>query len=241
MKREVRFTNNSEMRAAGDEKPQISGYAAVFNQETKIGSYFTEIIKPGAFTRALQEKQDVRALINHDSNLVLGRTKSKTLRLVEDDKGLRYEIDPPNTTIANDLRESIIRGDIDQSSFAFVAVKQVWREEGEQLIREIVDVDLYDVSAVTYPAYDATSVSARSLFPDGDVEIPEEFRKKHGNEDRGKRCACACSQCADGDCNQCTNQDCDDASCADCMQRAARETQEFRERAEIRLKLAEKV
>lgn len=236
VKREVRFTINSELRAAGDDKPQISGYAAVFDQATKIGDYFTEIIKPGAFTRALQEKQDVRGLINHDSNLVLGRTKSGTLRLFEDAKGLRYEIDPPDTTIANDLRESIKRGDIDQSSFAFVATKQVWREEGDQLIREIVDVDLYDVSPVTYPAYDATSVSARNLFPDGDVEIPEEFRKK-----TAKRCACSCSQCADGDCNQCSNQDCDDTNCVDCMQRSAREAQEFRDRAEMRLKLAEKL
>jgi HK97 family phage prohead protease len=221
------------MRAAGDEKPQISGYAAVFDQATKIGDFFTEIIKPGAFTRALQENQDVRALINHDSNLVLGRTKSKTLRLTVDAKGLRYEIDPPNTTIANDLRESIIRGDIDQSSFAFVATKQLWREEGDQLIREIIDVDLYDVSAVTYPAYDATSVSARSLFPDGDVEIPEEFRKK-----TAKRCACDCAECEAGNCAECSNADCDVSDCAGCMQRTSRN---FKELTEMKMRLAEKI
>jgi HK97 family phage prohead protease len=178
MKREIRFISKSELRAAGDgDKPQISGYAAVFNQETRIGDFFTEIIKPGAFTRALKEKQDVRALFNHDADKVLGRSP-KTLRLSEDSKGLKYEIDLPDTTTANDLRESIKRGDIDQSSFAFVAVKQTWREEGDQLIREIEDVDLYDVSPVTYPAYEGTSVSARSMFPDGEIEIPEEHRKK---------------------------------------------------------------
>lgn len=177
MKRELRFTRDAQLELRGEEKkPVISGYAAVFNSPTNIGSMFREVIKPGAFARAIKENQDVRALVDHIPDKILGRTKSGTLRLSEDEKGLRYEIDPPNTTVATDLLESIRRGDIDQSSFAFTPKSQTWRKDGEQLVREINDVDLYDVSPVTYPAYESTSVSVRSLFPDGTPEIPEEYR-----------------------------------------------------------------
>ena len=107
-----------EARAQGEAVPMIVGYAATFNQSAEIGGYFTEVIAPGAFADAIA-KDDVRAVFNHDENLVLGRTKSGTLRLFEDAIGLRYEIDPPDTQTARDLIESMRRGDISQSSFAF--------------------------------------------------------------------------------------------------------------------------
>jgi len=148
----------------------ITGYAAVFNEWTTLWSYrggeVREVIRPGAFRIALETSQDVRALENHDSSRLLGRTKAGTLRLREDDKGLWFEVDPPNTRTADDLIENLRAGNIDQCSFAFQARKDggqriIRREEGERSITEIelLSVDLYDVSIVTYPAYEGTSAS----------------------------------------------------------------------------------
>lgn len=164
MKKEFRFIDfkDSEVRAAED-SPLISGYAALFNVVTDIGPYL-EVIRPGAFTRALKENQDVRALKNHDPNLILGRTKSGTLRLYEDDKGLRYEIDPPNTSTGKDTLEEIRRGDIDEMSFAFSGNdnKSKWSKRDGKALRELVSPDIFDVSIVTYPQYKHTSASVRS-------------------------------------------------------------------------------
>jgi HK97 family phage prohead protease len=180
MKREIRTLRCTELRAKTGDKPGIEGYAAVFNQRSQNLGGFRETIVPGAFSRALKEDQDVRALVNHDPNQVLGRTKSGTLQLSEDKKGLRFSVDMPDTQTARDLMTSIARGDVDQCSFAFSVRKQAWGDgqdddTGEKIaIRELHDVDLFDVSAVTYPAYPQTSVDTRSLFPDG---VPEEVRE----------------------------------------------------------------
>jgi len=150
-----------EVRATEDDK--IVGHAAVFDQlSVDLGS-FREKIAKGAFKKTIQEA-DVRALWNHDPNYVLGRTKSNTLKLQEDDKGLAIEINPPNTTWARDLMESIRRGDIDQMSFGFRAVKEDWETEGDQLIRVLREVELFDVSPVTFPAYPTTDVQVRKLI-----------------------------------------------------------------------------
>jgi HK97 family phage prohead protease len=185
-KREKRFTDAAavELRAQGDGKPPvISGYAAVFNSPTTIptfmGNSFREVIKPGAFDRALKEKQDVRALFNHNSDAIpLARTKSGTLKLSVDERGLKYEFEAPNTTQGQDLAESIRRGDVDGSSFAFTPRKQTWlKDDKGGATRELNDVDLHDVSPVTDPAYPSTSVKVRSLFPEGEPEdMPAEFR-----------------------------------------------------------------
>lgn len=146
-----------------EEARKIEGYASVFNEETDIGGMFREVVRPGAFGRAIKEKQDVRALWNHNPDHIIGRTKAGTLSLQEDKKGLRISIDPPDTQFARDLMESIRRGDVDQMSFAFRAVEEQWTErKGEPSLRELVDLDLYDVSPVTYPAYEGTQVGLRS-------------------------------------------------------------------------------
>lgn len=146
-----------------EEDGKIAGYASVFDEETDIGGMFREVVRPGAFARAIKEKQDVRALWNHDSNHILGRTKSGTLTLEEDKRGLWIEIDPPNTQAGHDLMESIKRGDVDQMSFAFIATEETWTDrKDEATLRELKDVDLFDISAVTYPAYEGTSVGLRS-------------------------------------------------------------------------------
>ena len=159
-----RITDESEVRMdGGNDDEKIVGYAAVFNSFSQPIFGFRETIKPGAFKKTIRES-DVRALINHDPNYVLGRTSSRTLRLSEDEKGLRYIVTPPDTTFARDLVVSIKRGDITQSSFGFSVVKDHWTGESPNMTRELLEVKLFDVSSVTYPAYLQTEVSVRSLL-----------------------------------------------------------------------------
>jgi HK97 family phage prohead protease len=168
MEREFR-TTSAELRAEGNGR--LRGHAAVFDVEADLGG-FLESIKPGAFARAIRERQDVRALLNHNTDLVLGRTAAGTLTLAEDQVGLLFDCTLPDTQVARDLRTSVARGDINECSFGFIPRKQTWSRtkdaDGNPIDRrELVDLDLFDVSVVTYPAYSQTSVSARSLWPDG--------------------------------------------------------------------------
>ncbi|MFI8710260.1 HK97 family phage prohead protease [Bacillus sp. NPDC077411] len=156
--------------ATDTESNMISGYAAVFNSPTSIGDWFTETIAPGAFSRAISENNDIRALFNHDWNNVLGRTKSGTLRLFEDERGLKFEVDLPNTSVARDLVESMRRKDINQCSFGFHATKEEWDYNVEPALRTIQEVELYEVSVVSIPAYEDTEVSLRSKEIDKEVE-----------------------------------------------------------------------
>lgn len=163
-----------ELRIAGsgDEAPVIEGYAAVFGQFSQNLGYFKEIIRRGAFSQSIQE-DDIRALWNHDANYVLGRNKSGTLKLEEDEKGLRIQITVPDTQWANDLVTSIKRGDVDQMSFAFETLSDEWRKEDGEIVRELIKAKLFDVSPVTYPAYVQTSVSARSAFESLGIDMDE--------------------------------------------------------------------
>lgn len=164
-----------EIRVSDEENRRIVGHAAVFNSRSQlIAGLFQETILPGAFRDVLND--DVRALINHNPNYILGRTKSGTLRLSEDSTGLAVDITPPDTTYARDLLTSMNRGDIDQMSFSFKVGKDRWYEEDGVVVREIIKIDkVYDVSPVTYPAYTETDVSARSL------EAYENYRANQGN------------------------------------------------------------
>jgi HK97 family phage prohead protease len=144
--------------------PVIQGYAALFDVSTEIGGWFTESIRQGAFARAIKEGDDCRCLFNHNPDYLLGRTKSGTLRLNEDPKGLWIENIMPDTQMGRDVMKSIERGDVTGQSFAFVITKQEWRfatEKGQLDHREIVEVQLYDVGPVVYPAYEQTSIAAR--------------------------------------------------------------------------------
>lgn len=133
----------------------IFGHASVYNMRSEDLGGFYEFIEEGAFTPELIKNSDVRALINHDQNLILGRTTSGTLRLNADAKGLQYEFDVPDTSYGNDLVVSMERGDITQSSFAFTVAEDDWStDENGNNIRTIKKINrLYDVSPVTYPAY----------------------------------------------------------------------------------------
>jgi hypothetical protein len=160
---ERRALTGVEVRASKDGPTKIVGYAAVFNSMSEDLGGFREVIMPGAFDRALKEGHDVRALVNHDPDQIIGRTKSGTLALSVDKRGLLAEIDPPDTQAARDVLTSIKRGDIDGMSFAFRTLTDTWRTQDGEAIRELVDLELLDVSAVAYPAYPATTVSARAL------------------------------------------------------------------------------
>jgi HK97 family phage prohead protease len=164
-----------EFRVSKDgEAPKISGYAAVFNSPSDdIG--WTEEIDPQAFDAVMQRQPDVRALFNHDPNVVLGRTPN-TLKLSIDGRGLAYEIDPPDTQAARDLMVSMRRGDISQSSFAFNVKRDQWTDNADgSITRRILEFgDLYDVSPVTYPAYPAASSQVSSL----PATMPREMRSR---------------------------------------------------------------
>ncbi|MCX5570611.1 HK97 family phage prohead protease [Kaistia nematophila] len=150
-----------ERRAEGD-TTTVSGYAATFGDVADIGGYFKEVLARGAFTKTLQ-KADVRAFFDHDRGRVLGRTTAGTLRLQEDAKGLAVEIDLPDTSDGRDIRTLIERGDISGMSFGFVVLRQEWDESGEIPLRTILEVELREVSIVSEPAYDGTSIALRSL------------------------------------------------------------------------------
>lgn len=153
-----------ELRIAkDDESPKIVGYAAVFNQLSDDLGGFRERVLPGAFEETIKA-DDIRALWNHDPNYVLGRNASGTLKLAEDEHGLRIEIDPPDTQWARDLLATMQRGDVDQMSFGFYTVSDDWRKEKGQVVRDLVKAKLFDVSPVTFPAYPQTVVHARDIL-----------------------------------------------------------------------------
>ncbi len=160
-------TSEFELRKATDGDRMIVGHAAVFNQETRIGSEkygFIEVIRPGAFAETMKENRDILALVEHDSGRLLGRTVSGTLRLWEDDRGLAFEIDIPNTTDGNDVTELLRRGDLGKMSFAFSprnAGEVLTTKEDGTPLRILTAVDLYEVSVISQPAYEDTDAALR--------------------------------------------------------------------------------
>jgi uncharacterized protein len=158
---ERRFTGEVRVDLAEDRK--IRGYAIVFNSLSVNLGGFREIITPQAVDRTLTEALDVRALWNHDSGEVLGRTRAGTLLLTKDRRGLRIEIDPPSW--AKPKLESIERGDVTGMSFGFRVLDDEWRHEDGMPLREVTDMTISEVSIVTFPAYASTDVSVaqRSL------------------------------------------------------------------------------
>ncbi|OWW45807.1 peptidase U35 [Enterococcus hirae 81-15-F4] len=163
-KKEIRTIDITDLSTRSNEETQtrtISGYAAVFNSPTRLWEDLDEVIAPGAFSRAVSSS-DVRCLFNHDWSNVLGRTKSGTLRLSEDERGLKFEVDLPDTTIARDLIKSMERGDINQCSFGFIPTEETWDYNSTPMLRTIHEVELYEVSIVPLPAYEDTEAALRS-------------------------------------------------------------------------------
>ena len=155
-------TSFEAREAQNGENPTIEGYFAVFNSIYEIAPGMTESVAPGAFSRTLSG--DIRALTNHDTTLVLGRTSAHTLELREDEHGLWGKIAiNPNDSDAMNLYSRVKRGDVNQCSFGFEIVSEdtEYREDGS-IHWTIRDVNLFEVSACTFPAYQETNIAARS-------------------------------------------------------------------------------
>lgn len=191
--RQMRQTRSVETKfetREDDAGRHIVGYFAVFNSTYNIAPGMSESIAPGAFSRTLTDQPDVRALVNHDTTLVLGRTKAGTLTLREDDHGLYGDVlINPNDQDAVNCWERVQRGDVDQCSFGFniVAEETDFRDDGA-IHWTIRDLDLYEVSVCTFPAYEATNVQARAedaktlrrkKLEAWKIKVKEELR--HGN------------------------------------------------------------
>lgn len=181
----------SEVRAAPGANGglRFTGYAAKFDTWSRDLGGFRERIAPGAFRDAIG-RDDVRVLVNHNPNMVLGRTKSGTAKLEEDNTGLRFDVEAPDTSWARDLKVSVDRGDVDQCSFAFAVEEDGdewhWAQpnSGELDERTLKKVKLFDVSIVTFPAYEDTEASSRSALDEARAErekaLAEERARKIG-------------------------------------------------------------
>lgn len=166
---EFRQAVNCQTRAVGDSH-STEGHAAVFNSETVIPDWtgqdaFREVVRPGAFRKTLTES-DVFALWQHDTSQPIGRKSRNTLRLLEDHEGLACEIDLPCSALGGTVLEAVRRGDVGGMSIGFWVVRDSWTRPDDELpLREIQEIRLAEVSIVTFPAYESTSVQARGLDP----------------------------------------------------------------------------
>ena len=164
--RQVRSVKTNFITREDGGSPVIEGHFAVFDSNYVIAPGMTESIAPGAFASTIDG--DIRALINHDTTLVLGRTKANTLQLREDERGLWGHIDiNPKDVDAMNLYERVKRGDVDQCSFGFEIRSQETDIHDDGSVHwTIKDVELFEVSCCTFPAYDQTSISARAAERD---------------------------------------------------------------------------
>lgn len=247
-RREVRSFKLSaqpiEVRTNADGSRSIAGIAAPFNTKSVDLGGFKEIIAPGAFKRTLVENPDVLALRDHKQEILLGRTKSGTLTLKEDSAaGLRFVCKLPNTTQAADLIESLSRGDIDSCSFGFQTIKDDWVSDSEgNVIRTLLDVDLLEISVVSFPAYNTSAFLRSAALRSAPAAIRAKLKRSDSPNDISNggdldcdgtdadnpdcdcddcdeeedRCGCDCDQCEDGLCDECSDDDCDDKNCSAC-------------------------
>jgi len=165
--RRVLAFSNYEVRAEGDGNTLV-GYAAIFDSPSEPLPY-TEFVRRGAFSKTINDGADVRLLIDHEG-LPLARTKSGTMVLEEDERGLRVEaeLDPANPDAARVL-SAMKRGELSQMSFAFKTIKDSW--SADRSTRELKEVRLYDVSIVTFPAYEETVAELRNRNQTAIVEV----------------------------------------------------------------------
>jgi HK97 family phage prohead protease len=160
------FFGDIEYRADSEGKTKkLRGYSARFGEITDL-YWFEEEILPGAFRNAIA-RDDIRALIDHNPSLIIGRNKANTLELIEDERGLLSIIDPPDTSAGKDIVTSVDRGDVTGQSFSFRVREEIWisgkkRGEGKKDLRQLKDLELRDISIVTYPQYKTTDVSFRN-------------------------------------------------------------------------------
>ena len=240
-KREVRVhaaPQRFEIRKNADGSRSISGYAATFGDLSQDLGNFQEVVRAGAFKKSLRDNPDVLCLYGHDDNQILGRVASRTLTIAEDSKGLKFTCKLPDTSTARDLIALMERGDISQMSFGFSVPQggDDWKQIGDQLIRTLNQVRLYEISVVVMPAYTSTSVNLRSCpiqlrskiklkrrdDDDGcDPESPDydpdsDDCEDEDRDDQQTDCDCDCEQCEGDNCADCSNMDCESDACMGC-------------------------
>lgn len=177
---EIRYTSGLTVEKRDDKPSVITGYAIVFNSLSHDLGNFREIILPQAVDRTLSSNADIRAFVEHDSKNKLGRKKANTLRLQKDERGVKVEIDIPNTQLGRDIQEGLSRGDYDGMSFRFAVVKDKWEKQDNSWLRSIEDMQFDEVSIVGDPAYPDTSVALRSLnnaVKESGIEIDRDLQR----------------------------------------------------------------
>jgi len=191
MPKEFRHFTEFRVQRADDEPTKLIGYAAVFNQLSENLGGFREKIKKGAFKETIK-KDDIRALIDHKPDKIIGRTTNGTLILKEDSHGLSVEITPPDTQVARDLITNIESGLIDSMSFGFNTIDDKWEVKDGVDIRTLLEAQLGDVSPVTFPAYPQTEIEARSLVHENAISenrIPRSSGDDEGEDnDTAQKC-----------------------------------------------------
>lgn len=154
----------TECRVQAVDNRRLSGYAIVFNSLSVDLGGFREIIDPSAVDRTLTDAADIRALVDHESSKVLGRTRAGTLSLRKDSTGLGFTIEPdPDISYARDIMKAVARGDVTGMSFAFRAISDEWNYDEKVPVRTVTDMRMSEISVVTFPAYPDTDVAMRSL------------------------------------------------------------------------------
>ena len=156
----LEIRSNGTLSATGK---TLTGYAAVFNSEAVLGD-FSEVIRPGAFAKSLATGSNIRALYQHQGDALLGTTRGGTLQLREDARGLAFELALPDTSHGKDLAILVGRGDVAGCSFGFRVAPggDRWEQRGATLVRELIDVELVEITLTSDPAYQDTTVAMRS-------------------------------------------------------------------------------
>ena len=205
-----------EIRTTADGSKQVSGYAIVFNSASVDLGGFTEICAPAMLTRTLRENPDVIALRDHKQELLIGRTTAGTLSLRVDTKGLAFTVTLPKTAIGDDTAENVRLRNLTGVSFGFNTVEDSWAADAQgNVVRTLLDVDLFEISITSFPAYEATSVNTRScpVLLRNALKSKRDFGTDEDNEDD---CGCECQGCIDDMCELCSADRCTDTACADC-------------------------
>jgi HK97 family phage prohead protease len=208
-----------EVRKNEDGSRNIKGYAAVFDSLSEDLGGFRERISKGAFGQSLKDHSDVLLLYGHDTNNLLARVASGSLTLSEDSHGLRFSASIPPTSLGNDVTTLMDLGTLASMSFGFVTIDDDWEQVGDEVIRTLNQVLLFEISIVGQPAYTQASVSLRSL----PASLRGKVKAKRSDEDNPDldqdvtECDCTCDECEDdGNCEECSNSLCESDSCIGC-------------------------
>lgn len=146
-----------------DKSITVEGIAAPYNSDSVDLGYFVERYAPGCFTRTLKERPDIRALVDHDTGLIVGRTTAGNLEMFDTKEGLGYRFTPPDTTIGRDLAYNIENRILTNVSIGFMILDHRWTKEKDTYVRTLLDVELWEMSFVAFPAYPETTAEARDL------------------------------------------------------------------------------